>query len=158
MRFLTNAECENWIRGLGIARPDSEPSPRPIRFAFPEKAHVLYTRCLWIAGSLTFRQPCLLWIREHGIWASGENMHLYYRFRQSYGDYRMLHEAPGHLFHEFESEDLASFLNLATLFGWGGYVLPQSRYVRIFFSHDEYFDFHTDDPRLTEEIKQAFQQ
>lgn len=158
MRFLTNAECENWIRGLGIARPDSEPLPRFISFTSPEKAHVLYNRCLWIAGSLTFRRPCLLWIREYGIWASSENMHLDYRFRQSYGDYRMLHEASGHLFHEFEPEVLASFLNLATLFGWNGYVLPQSGYVRIFFSHDDDFDFHTDELRLAEETKQAFQQ
>ena len=53
----------------------------------------------------------------------------------------LLHEAPGHLFLEHETEDLASFLQLAMLNGWGGYVLTHANYVNLFFSHDEYMDF-----------------
>jgi hypothetical protein len=52
-----------------------------------------------------------------------------------------LQEAPGHLFLEHESEDLASFLQIAMLNGWGGYVLTQANYVNAFFSHDEFIDF-----------------
>jgi hypothetical protein len=54
---------------------------------------------------------------------------------------RLLHEAPGHLFLGHESEDLASFLQVAMLNGWGGYILTQADYVNVFFSHDEYIDF-----------------
>jgi hypothetical protein len=79
----------------------------------------------WIAKSLTFRQPALLWITEWRIWGPG-NSHLYYKLRQSYGDQRLLEEAPGHLFLEHESEDLASFLQLSMLNGWGGYLLTQA--------------------------------
>ena len=72
-----------------------------------------------------------------GIWPSSENWHLYYRLRQSYGDYRLLEETPGHLFLKHESEDLASFLQLAILNGWGRYLLAEADYVNVFFSHDE---------------------
>ena len=64
----------------------------------------------WIATSLTYRMPTLLWITEWSIWPSSENWHLHYKLRHSYGDLRLLHEAPGHLFLGHESEDLASFL------------------------------------------------
>jgi hypothetical protein len=57
----------------------------------------------------------LLLIIELGIWGSGENWHLYYKLRQAYGDQRLLHEAPGHLFLEYEVEELASFLQIAML-------------------------------------------
>jgi hypothetical protein len=95
----------------------------------------------WIASSLTFRMPTLLWITEWSVWPSSENRHLYYKLRHSYGGLRLLHEAPGHLFLEHEPEDLASFLQIAMLNGWGGYILTQADYVNAFFSHDEYIDF-----------------
>jgi hypothetical protein len=85
--------------------------------------------------------PTLLLITEWSIWSSSENWHLYYRLRQSYGDRMLLHEKPGHLFLEHEAEDLASFLQIAMLNGWGGYVLTHANYMNAFFSHDEYLDF-----------------
>ena len=42
---------------------------------------------------------------------------------------------------EHEAEDLASFLQVAMLNGWGGYVLTHGNYMNAFFSHDEYIDF-----------------
>ena len=97
----------------------------------------------WIASSLTYRMPTLLWIAERGIWA--ENLHLYYRLRQSHSDLRLLHEAPGHLFLAHESEDLASFLQVAMFNGWGGYILTEANYVNAFFSHDESIEFFAED-------------
>ena len=71
--------------------------------------------------------------------------------RQSYADQRLVDEAPGHLFLGHESEDLASFLQIAMLNGWGGYVLTQAGYVNLFFSHDEYIDFYAEhDSNLTD--------
>lgn len=85
--------------------------------------------------------PSLLWITEWSIWPSSENWHLYYKLRHSYGDLRLLPEAPGHLFLGHESEDLSSFLQIAMLNGWGGYILTQADHVNAFFSHDEYINF-----------------
>ena len=87
------------------------------------------------------RRPVLLFITEWGVWPSSENWHLYYKLRQTYGDNRLLNDTPGHLFLEHEAEDLASFLQLSMLNGWGGYLLSEANYVNAFFSHDEYIDF-----------------
>jgi len=66
---------------------------------------------------LTSWRPALLWLTEWGIWSGSENWH--------------------------EAEDLASFLQVAMLNGWGGYVLTEADYVNAFFSfsHDEFIDF-----------------
>lgn len=82
---------------------------------------------------------------------------MYYKLRQSYGDHRLLAEAPGHLFLEHEAEDLASFLQLAMLNGWGGYVLTQADYVNVFFSHDEYLEFFASEDRNLVEVRDALQ-
>ena len=97
----------------------------------------------------------LLWITEWGIWESSENWHLYYKLRQTYGDQRLLSEAPGHLFLEYETEDMASFLQVAMLNGWGGYILTGANYVNAFFSQDEFIDFFGDENANLEEVRAA---
>lgn len=81
--------------------------------------------------------------------------HLYYRLRQTYSDH-LLHEAPGHLFLEHETEDLASFLQVAMFNGWGGYVLAEANYVNAFFSHNEYIDFFAEHDELLADVRKEF--
>jgi hypothetical protein len=151
MRFYTKDECEEWLRGRDRTKPDAVAETQIERFDYPAEPYRVFGMAHWMASSLTFRMPTLLWITEWSIWPSSENWHLYYKLRQSYGDIRLLHEAPGHLFLEHESEDLASFLQIAMLNGWGGYVLTHANYVNAFFSHDEYIEFFaTLDANLTE--------
>jgi hypothetical protein len=150
LRFYTTKECEEWLSGKDRQRPDAAPGNRLERIRYPAEPHKFFFYAHWIAKSLTFRMPALLWITEWGIWSSSENWHLYYKLRQGYGDSRLLDEAPGHLFLEFESDDLASFLQLAMLNGWGGYLLTQADYVNLFFSHDEYLDFYAKTYNLAE--------
>ena len=141
LRFYTKEECEGWLRERKRSKPDSVPETQVERIGYPAEPHRVFGIAHWIANSLTYRMPTLLWITEWSIWPSSENWHLYYKLRHSYGDLRLLHEAPGHLFLEHESEDLASFLQIAMLNGWGGYILTQADYVNAFFSHDEFIDF-----------------
>jgi len=141
MRFYSVRVCEKWLDDRKRQKPDAISDIPVERVRFPPTFSRLFFFAQWISSSLTFRMPALLWITEWGIWGPG-NSHLYYRLRQSYGDQRLLDEAPGHLFLEHESEDLASFLQLSILNGWGGYLLTQADYVNLFFSHDEYIDFY----------------
>ena len=141
MRFYTKDECEEWLRGRGRMKPDAIPEIQNAHVDYPSLPHRICYLAYWIGSSLMYRSPALLWITEWGIWEGSENWHLYYKLRQSYGDLRLLHEAPGHLFLGHESEDLTSFLEVAMLNGWGGYILTQADYVNAFFSHDEYIDF-----------------
>ena len=141
MRFYTKQECEDWLHDRERTKPDSIPEIKAERFCYPKEPHRVFVMAHWIASSLTFRQPTLVWITEWSIWPSSENWHLYYKLRHSYGDPRLLNEGPGHLFLEHEAEDLASFVQVAMLNGWGGYILTHANYVNAFFSHDEYIDF-----------------
>jgi hypothetical protein len=104
--------------------------------------------CQHLEQSLQPRGGCLLWLTEWGVWPSSENWHLYYRLRQSYGDQRLLHEAPGHLFLGYEAPELVSFLQVALLCGWGGHLLPVAGFARAFVSHDEFVEFAADDPAI----------
>ena len=151
MRFYIPQECEEWLRAKQRRKPDDVPNAHVVRVKYPKEPYRVFSFAHWIAESLTYRMPTLLWLTEWGIWPSSENWHLYYRLRQTYSDQRLLHEAPGHLFLEHEAEDLASFLQVAILNGWGGYILTQADYVNAFFSHDEYIDFFAErDENLTD--------
>ena len=141
MRFYTKEECEAWLSDRERQKPDLMPDVNRERIQYPLETYRIFFLAHWIASELTYRRPVLIFITEWGIWPSSENWHLYYKLRQTYGNNRLLHEAPGHLFLEHEVEDLASFLQLSILNGWGGYVLTEANYVNAFFSHDEYIDF-----------------
>jgi hypothetical protein len=158
MRFYTKDECEEWLHGKGRVKPEETPEVHRGHVHYPTTTGRMFYLAQWIGNSLLFRNPALVWITEWGIWSSSENWHLYYKLRQSYGDLRLLHEAPGHLFLGHESEDLTSFLQIAMLNGWGGYILTQFDYVNAFFSHDEYIDFFANQSglRLLEDIRKEF--
>ena len=141
LRFYTQQECEDWLRGRKRRKPDAVPGTCTERVGYPPEPYRFFFVAHWIAASLTYRMPTLLWITEWGIWPTSENWHLYYRLRQTYSDHRLLDEAPGHLFLEHETEDLASFMQIAMQNGWGSYILTDANYVNAFFSHDEYIDF-----------------
>jgi hypothetical protein len=98
----------------------------------------------YLSKALTPRHMCLAWATDWDIDPSGENQHLYYRLRHSYGDLRLINEAPGHLFLEHEGADLATFLGISMLNGWDVHVLPELQYggaetARAFICHDEWF-------------------
>jgi hypothetical protein len=155
LRFYTKEECETWLCDRQRRKPDTIPGMRVERIEYPAEHYQVFFFAHWVASELTYRRPTLLFITEWGIWPSSENWHLYYKIRQTYGENRLLHEAPGHLFLEHETEDLASFLQLSMLNGWGGYVLTDANYVNAFFSHDEYFDFFTENPANLIDIRKA---
>jgi hypothetical protein len=156
MRFYTQLQCDEWLALRTRVRPDRDKSLPVERFEYPNEAHRFFPIANAIAHSITYRQPTLLWVTEWGIWPSSENWQLYYRLRQTYGDLQLLQDAPGHLFLEYESEDLSTFLQLAMLSGWGGYVLTEANHVNVFFSHDEYIDFFTQTSENLSEVRPYF--
>lgn len=158
MRFYTNAEWEQWLSDRNRKKPDSIAGITVERFGNPVESHRFWAMAHCIASTLMFREPTLLWFTEWSIWESSENWHLYYRLRHSYDDQRLLPEAPGNLFLGHEGEDLGSFLQVAMLNGWGGYVLTHANYVNAFFSHDEYIDFFADSGAgALSEIREKFE-
>jgi hypothetical protein len=155
VRFYTRQESDDWLSGRQRQLP-RETAESGYTVGYPTGTYRLNYVARWIATSLTFRDPAWLLITEWGIWPSSENWHLYYKLRHSYGDHRLLHEAPGHLFLAHEAEDLATFLQTAMLNGWGGYVLTGANYVNLFFSHDEYIVFYADKDDNLSGVREEF--
>jgi len=101
---------------------------------------------------------CLLWVTDFGIFPSNENYHIYYRLRQSYGDVRLLDEAPGHLCLDYERAEVVTLVHLCILFGWDVHLIPSVGYGRAFVCHDEWVEIGFDDKRLFDETRQSLEQ
>jgi len=137
MRTFTAAECRGWCAERGVELTDRGV---PVRvpngywhstYSLPSKTSELLWFCRLVEDYMQPRSKCLLWITAWGIWPSSENLHLYYRLRETYGDRRLLEDAPGHLFLEHERTDLVSYLQLGITFGWDMYVLATGTERRV---------------------------
>jgi hypothetical protein len=156
LRFYTKEESDKWLSERQRCKPDQVEGLSVKRMEYPPEPHRFFFVAHCIASQFTFRRPALLLITEWGIWPSCENWHLYYKLRHSYSDSRLLQDAPGHLFLEHEVEDLASFLQVSMLNGWGGYVLTEADYVNAFFSHDEFIHFFAKNSSNLPDLAEVF--
>lgn len=145
MRVLTAEECADWSDQLVVLDDRRRPvrdllKQHQLRCQFPSS----FTQLLWfsrcIEAALRPRTSCLAWVTEWGVFPSNENLHLFYRFRQTYGEVRLLHEAPGHLCLDYESAEVVTLLHLAMLFGWDLHLVPTAGFARAFLCHDEWVE------------------
>jgi hypothetical protein len=146
MHFLSFAASSAWCDGLvGLSEAGIPMAPRhePRYARAPLSTDLAF--CRQLEQALQPRDECLLWVTRSDVWRSSENLHLYYRLRQSYGDSQQLDDAPGHLFLRHESADLISFLQVGLLCGWDMHLIPSDGYARAFVSHDEFVDFVADE-------------
>jgi len=154
MFFKTTAECAEIARMLGfdadwqrntINKSTSTPV-HAVRANFAQRKGATYAFARRIASwvNLGFTRNSLLWITEHSVWQSSENLHLYYKLRQSYNDYLALGEAPGHQFMYFEEVDLATFIDLVIQFRWGGFLFGSAK-IYMTISHDEWILLESDE-------------
>ena len=152
MWYLTNEESQTWCRRSGFqldeeSRPVIKTRVHCITKSLSRlKPSRLTWMSRWIAEYLEPFDECLLWVTLWDVWNSAENFHLYYRLRESYGDRRQLSAGPGHLFGCHEGSDLATFIQLAIIFGWDFYLLTSPEYQTAFVSHDEFMQLCTNDP------------
>jgi len=171
MKYMTVSECQAWVAFQrvtigGDGLPERYASLGPVlRFELPQAPHQLAWLCRFISRSLMPRHVSLLWIKEFGTFPSTENLHLYYRLRQSYSDHRLLDEAPGHFFLEHEAADLETFLLVGIINGWEMHLFPELAYgesdtARAVIAHDNEWIalYHRDRSTVQEwqkEIEQA---
>lgn len=155
MRCLTNQESKEWAKGHGHSVKPRKAASKV--FCVSGEIPKDFSRLTWfsnfLATSFVSFDQCLLWITEWGIWPSSENPHLFYRLRQTYGENRLLNEAPGHLFLKHEVPDLASFISVGIISGWGFHLQPSPYWVRGFVSHDKWFNLEAENESNLAEIK-----
>src|SRR5690242_13734825 len=147
MKTLAQTEAIQWCRARKLEIKEGPPPEivnselDSLRVEVPKLAekHFWFSRLL--EKSLGPWNRCLFWVTTYGVWQNAENWHLYYRLRQSYGDLRLIEDAPAHLFLQFESHDLTTFIQIALGAGWDFTLLTDLDYNRIAVSHDEFVDF-----------------
>jgi hypothetical protein len=141
MHVLSTEETRRWCQDhqVGLSERGIADIPRSAtRFKIPADAgrrvYLVNSRMRAFAN-----EPSLLvWFNDWSVWPSGQRMHVFERFRRSYGETRQLIDSPGHVFALEEFEDAVSFVTLAVLFLWDCYVVTPAAGKLLYFSHDEY--------------------
>lgn len=166
MRFLSEADARRWAvryaregdeRGLPLVpAPDHAGSLRVVFENWPGHRHFYLAQEL--VRALNHFNECLLWVTQAGVWPSNENLHVYYRLRQSYQDYSLVHERPAALALKHEAVDLTSLLHLGMLFGWDMYLVTSHDYGRVFVSHDGWVELSEATPIVIPALQQTTMQ
>ena len=146
MRFWTAEEAKRWVPAADFGPQPLEPAateqhPFHLRADFgalpSTRMPAVLSRAVDAVGSCEW---WLVWMDVGPAQWSGGNTHLYYRLRQSYEDYRLLHEAPCHLFYRHEWPDMLTFIQVGVLNLWDIHVVTDLDYGYLFISHSEWLN------------------
>ena len=144
MRFWTVEEAKRWLPAIDFGSQPLEQAgtvARPFHLRAEFGALPSTRMPAVLTGAIEALGPCGWWLVWMDVgpeqWPGG-NTHLYYRLRQSYEDYRLLHEAPCHLFYSSEWPDLMTFIQVGVLNLWDVHVVTDLDCGRLFVSHGEW--------------------
>jgi hypothetical protein len=138
MKVLSKEEAMLWCQAHGVALYWNLPDCAEAEFKFkiPSDAQArvgLVDQAMKIFAN---EHQFLVWFDDWAVWPSGQRMHVFDRFRLSYGITQRLIDSPGHLFDETEIEDAVSFVTLAVLFLWDCHIVVPDQRKQLYFSHD----------------------
>lgn len=94
----------------------------------------------------------VLYISGWGVWASSENLDLFYGYRRSFGETRSLAEAPVHVFEPADADAFVSILSMVFYFVWDAWVFDTSGQALVRISHDEWLEIFTGDDKSNSEF------
>lgn len=151
MRIVDEAETVDWFLARGLVGLDGLRSQvtYSLRSTFPSMATFYVTElgarkktalAKMLAARFCESGGGMLWIVEWGVWPSCENFALFYGYRKSLDETRLLDDSPGHIFTASDKETVFSLLSVAFYFIWGGVLSDMSGDVVLRFSHDESID------------------
>jgi len=138
MKVLSKEEAATWCEAHRIGRGLPERFDADLEFKIPVDAGKRVAMVGRAMKPFEDEPLFLVLFSEWSVWRSGERMHVFDRFRMSYGETRRLIEAPGHVFNQTEIEDAISFVTIAVLFLWNCHVVTPERRKVLYFSHDEW--------------------
>ncbi len=144
-----NQICE-WVTERGLIVDDAGSVQLP---ELPSRAHGVYAHgsrsgleqasAQELIRHLGQWAECVVWIREWGIWGSGEDWPKFYAWRGAREERRSLEKAPGHRFEARELPVLGELLGLVMENAWDADILCAANgkaNVRGHISHDEWFE------------------
>ena len=147
MKFISKDEAAELMKSiLGVddfsVQIAGAQKSEPVSFE-DKPGYSYYSHAIKIVEALGSFDWCLLWVTTSGVWPSNENLYLYYRLRQSYGNHTHLEQQPALVVLKHEKEDLITFVHLGMLFGWDMKLITSHDYGRAFVSHDGFFEVST---------------
>jgi hypothetical protein len=83
--------------------------------------------------------PCYVYITGWNVWPSSELLDLFYGYRQSRHEHRLLKEAAIHFFGREDGDEFTSIVAMVFYFLWDAYIFDASCDILITISHDEFF-------------------
>jgi hypothetical protein len=148
MRFFTATECQS--RFKKEVSEEAMPPIHTLHCAIPFDRLIWFSRYL-VGFCETFDELLL----QPVAWdIFDENLHLYYKVRQAYGDARLLDEAPGHLFLKYEFEDAATFVQLCLMSLWDVNLTTNLDYANVSLSHDGFVAFRSENKNLIDAARE----
>lgn len=143
MELLKRSECLRWCERKGIplsrnGKPEIPSVSEIEEFSIPADAGQRVALVRQHVALFEGDAEVLIWITDWSVWPSGEQIHMFDRFRLSYGFESGLTERPGHLLKNNEFEELSSLVTFAALFLWDCYVVAADGRKSLFYSHDEF--------------------
>lgn len=141
MKVLSKQETMLWCQVHHIALSDGglpERSDAKLKFNIPADSQRRVYLVTQAMKAFEDEPDILVWLDDWSAWPSGQRMHVFDRFRMSYGETRRLIDSPGHVFDQTQLEDATSLATIAVLFLWGCYIVVPKRCKLLYFSHDEY--------------------
>jgi len=141
MNVLSKQEAMLWCQAHHIDLSDRglpRRSDADLKFQIPPDAQKRVYLVNQAMEAFEDEPLLLVWFDDWSVWPSGQRMHVFERFRMSYGETRRLIDSPAHLFSQTETEDAKSFVTIAVLFLWDSYIVVPNRRKLLYFSHDEF--------------------
>jgi len=136
-RLFGTPDVPSFFGGICWQYPDPVPS-----YFLPEDSGAKVAIARTIATTFLDVGPTVLWINETGIWPSAEHMDLFSRYRLSYGERRVLSDAPIYIFESIADKDaFISVLCLSLFFIWGVEITDLGRTRALTISHDEWLEY-----------------
>ena len=128
MQFLTQAQCDEWLKHAGRTAPDRGalgllPPDKRQNLEKSSAQAIYHVMSVEIRKSIFDRaEPVLLVVHDYAHWSSNPQLLLYSLVRRHFFNTGTMEETPGHLAEPHEYEFLEAIAFLCTMYGWGFYV------------------------------------
>jgi len=116
--------------------------PEGLHYYLPKDAGAKTLLARSLAGFFADQMDGALWITDWGAFGNLQNQDLFYGYRRSLGETRLLIDAPFHVWSKSEVASIESILGLTLYFFWDALLFKGDRQFVLRTSNDEFFDIY----------------
>jgi hypothetical protein len=159
MKVLSTNEGKDWLllNSWDVVAEDSwqQRYGSKVSYHLPEDTGKKTVLARALASLVTGTQQGALWITDWGAFQSCQNVELFYGYRRSFGENRLLIDAPFHVFSASDTKTLECLLDLTLYFYWDSILLDASKGLIVTTSNDEFVDVYAQNSTKLEEVRKV---